>query len=77
MARFRGEEGWLIVPTVSKAACVYVCVCALVCTAVSMCMHIDCFILYLLEGSAGKESCNAGDSSSIPGSGRSAGEGIG
>ena len=29
-------------------------------------------------GSAGKESaCNAGDSSSIPGSGRSAGEGIG
>ena len=30
------------------------------------------------DGSAGKESaCNAGDPGSIPGSGRSAGEGIG
>ena len=39
-------------------------------------------ITYLIRGfpdsSLGKESaCNAGDSSSIPGSGRSAGEGIG
>ena len=34
--------------------------------------------LGFLYGSAGKESaCNAGDSSSIPGSGSSAGEGIG
>ena len=32
----------------------------------------------ILNGSIGKEStCNAGDPSSIPGSGRSAGEGIG
>ena len=36
------------------------------------------YIWYLLTSSAGKESaCNAGDPSSIPGLGRSAGEGIG
>ena len=39
--------------------------------------HLD-FVLGFPPGSAGKESaCNAGDPGSIPGSGRSAGEGIG
>ena len=34
--------------------------------------------LYMVGSSAGKEfACNAGDHDSIPGSGRSAGEGIG
>ena len=37
-----------------------------------------CFSLLLSRSSAGKESaCNAGDPGSIPGSGRSPGEGIG
>ena len=31
----------------------------------------------LTDSSAGKESCNAGDPGSVPGSGRSTGEGIG
>ena len=41
VARFRGEEGWLIVPTVSKAACVYVCVC----THVHSCVHVYAYRL--------------------------------
>ena len=37
-----------------------------------------CVLMSFPGSSAGKESaCNAGDPSSIPGSGRSAGEGIG
>ena len=36
------------------------------------------FVMVFPDSSVGKESaCNAGDSGSIPGSGRSAGEGIG
>ena len=39
-------------------------------------MHVC--INFLTKGSVGKESaCNAGDPSSIPGSGRSPGEGVG
>ena len=50
---------------------IYICVCVCVCVCV-----------YIYEGfpgsSADKESsCNAGDPGSIPGSGRSPGEGIG
>ena len=52
------------------------------------CLIIFFIILYILavgfsllgrltDSSAGKESCNAGDPGSVPGSGRSTGEGIG
>ena len=42
-----------------------------------VCMYI-CMYMDFPDNSVGKESaCNAGDPGSIPGSGRSAGEGIG
>ena len=48
---------------------------------ISVCLHIYNSYMYLLEGfpnSVGKESaCNAGDLGSVPGSGRSSGEGNG
>ena len=44
----------------------------------SSALHSLCTLFLFPGSSAGKESaCNAGDSSSIPGSGSSAGEGIG
>ena len=53
------------------------------CYIVGLCwLSIFCIVLYIYDGfpgsSVGKESvCNTGDPGSIPGLGRSAGEGIG
>ena len=41
------------------------------------CLWLLFWLLGFPDSSVGKESCSAGDPSSIPGSGRSAGEGIG
>ena len=52
---------------------VYICVCMCVCVYIYMYIYIG-----FPDSSVGKESsCNAGDPGSIPGSGRSTGEGIG
>ena len=56
--------------------CVCVCVCVLyVCVYACVCV---CVCMRFPDSSVGKESaCNAGDPGLIPGSGISAGEGIG
>ena len=61
---------------------VCVCVCVCVCVFVHMCVYSinmgDCFMVGFSCGSAVKESaCNIGDLGSIPGLGRSSGEGKG
>ena len=57
---------------------IYVCVCVCVCY-MCVCMRVFvCVCMRFPDSSVGKESaCNAGDPGLIPGSGISAGEGIG
>ena len=62
-------------PSLPQGHCTASCLCACICTALPACEDSR---LPLLSGSAGKESaCNVGDLSSIPGLGRSPGEGKG
>ena len=57
---------------------VYVCVCVDVCVCVCVFMYIYMYMAGFPCSSVGKEpACNAGDLGSIPGSGRSLGEGNG
>ena len=58
--------------------CVCVCVCVQSCPTVCNIMGLRSLSKGFLDGSEGKVSaCNAGDLGSIPGSGRSLGEGNG